>query len=71
MEKYEYLTNEDLRYKPGVVEQAKLEHSPLGKIFNKGLPENDRKDAILNRLKNVEDNNKEQLKAIRNKEKNN
>ena len=26
--KYEYLTGEDLVYKPGVVEPTKLEHSP-------------------------------------------
>ena len=29
------MTGEDLGYKPGVVEQAKFEYSPLGKIFNK------------------------------------
>ena len=28
LEKCEYLTGEDLGYKVGVVEQAKLEHSP-------------------------------------------
>lgn len=53
MKKYAYLTNADLGYKPGVVEQAKLEQSPLGKIFNKGLQEDDRKDGILKRLENV------------------
>ena len=37
LDKYEYLTGEDLGYKPGVVEQAKFEYSPLGKVFNKGL----------------------------------
>ena len=26
-------TGEDLGYKPGVVEQAKFEYSPLGKVF--------------------------------------
>ena len=35
--KYKYLSGEDLGYKTGVVEQAKLEYSLLGKIFNKGL----------------------------------
>ena len=29
LDKYEYLTGEDLGYKPGVVEQAKFEYSPL------------------------------------------
>ena len=37
LDKYEYLTDEDLRYKPCVIEQAKSEYSPLAKIFNKGL----------------------------------
>ena len=41
--KYEYLTGEDLRYKPGVVEQAKFEYSPLGKVFNKRLKKEDKK----------------------------
>ena len=30
LEKYEYLTGEDLRYKPNVFEKAKFEYSPLG-----------------------------------------
>ena len=36
-DKYEYLTGEDLNYKPSTVEKAKFKYSPLGKIFNKGL----------------------------------
>ena len=36
LDKYEYLTGEDLDYKPDAVEQARFEYSPLGKIFNKG-----------------------------------
>ena len=43
LDKYEYLTGEDLVYKLGMVEQAKFEYSPLGKIFNKGLEEDDEK----------------------------
>ena len=39
--KYEYLTGEDLDLKLSTVEQAKFEYSPLGKIFNKGLSEED------------------------------
>ena len=42
IEKYEYLTGKDLKYKPGVVEQTKYEYSPLDKIFNKGLEESDK-----------------------------
>ena len=37
MNKYEYLTGEDLEYKPGVVEKVKFEYSPLGENLNKGL----------------------------------
>ena len=29
LDKYEYLTGEDLNYKPSAVEQAKLDYSPL------------------------------------------
>ena len=36
LEKYEYLTGEDLGLKPSTVEQAKFEYSLLAKIFNKG-----------------------------------
>ena len=43
LKKYEYLTGEDLGYKTEVVEKAKFEYSPLGKVFNKGLDESDKK----------------------------
>ena len=39
LDKYEYLTGEDLNYKPSTVEQAKFDYSPLSKFFNKGLKE--------------------------------
>ena len=61
LEKYEYLTGEDLGYKPGVVEKAKFEYSPLGKVFNNALDEKDKKEGLLKRSKNIEGNNKEQL----------
>ena len=37
LDKYEYLTGEDLGLKPNTVEREKFEYSPLGNIFNKGL----------------------------------
>ena len=37
LEKYEYLTGEDLGYNADVNQKAKFEYSPLGKVFNKGL----------------------------------
>ena len=67
MVKYEYLTGEDFGLKPSIIEQAKFEYSPLGKIFNKGLEKEDKKEGLLKRLKNIEDKNEEQLKAIKNK----
>ena len=60
LDKYEYLTGEDLGYKPGVVEQAKFEYSPLSKVFNKGLKRDDEEKGLLQRLKNIEDKNEEQ-----------
>ena len=43
LEKYEYLTDEGLGFKPYVIQKAKFEYSPLGKVFNKGLDESDKK----------------------------
>ena len=37
LDKYEYLTGEDLGLKPRTVEQAKFDYSPLSKVFIKGL----------------------------------
>ena len=55
------LTGEDLGYKPSVIEQAKFEYSPLGKIFNKGLSKDDKKEGLFKRLKNIEVKNEKQL----------
>ena len=49
-----YLTGGDLGLKPSTVEQAKFEYSRLDKIFNKGLSEDDKKEGLLKRLKNIE-----------------
>ena len=35
LDKYEYLTGEDLGLKPSTVEQTKFEYSPLGKLLEK------------------------------------
>ena len=65
LEKYEYSTGEDLGYKPDVVQKAKFEYSPLGKVFNKGLEESDKKERLLKRLRNIGGKNKDQLDAIK------
>ena len=54
LDKYEYLTGEDLGLKPSTIEQAKFEYSPLGKTFNKGLDKDDQKEGLFKRLKNIE-----------------
>ena len=36
----------------------------MGKVFNKGLSEEDKKEGLFKRLKNSEDKNEEKLKAI-------
>ena len=65
LDKYELLTGEDLDLKPSTVAQAKFEYSLLGKIFNKGLSEDDKKEGLLKKLKNIEDKNEEQLQVIK------
>ena len=65
LEKYEYLTGKDLGYKPDVIRKAKFEYSPLGKVFNKGLDESDKKEGLSKRLKNTEGKNEQQLDAIK------
>ena len=62
--KYEYLTKKDLKYKPDAFDQAKLEYSPLGKVFPDGLDKSDRNEGLLKRLKNIKDRNNNQLLAI-------
>ena len=47
LDKYECSTGEDLGLKPNTIEQAKFEYSPLGKNFNKGLSEDDKKKDCL------------------------
>ena len=57
LDKYEYLTGEDLGLKPSTIEQAKFEYSALGKIFNKGLDKDDKKEGLFKRPKYIEDKN--------------
>ena len=40
----------------------------MSKVFNRGLNENDKKEGLVKRLKNIKDKNEEQLKMIENKE---
>ena len=54
------MTGEDLGYKASAVEQAKFEYSPLGKVFNRGLEKEDKKEGLLKRRKNIEDKSEDQ-----------
>ena len=65
LDKYEYLTGEDLGYKPDVVQKAKFEYSRLGQACNKGLEKDEKQKGLLKRLKNIEDKADEQLLAIK------
>ena len=58
LDKNELLTGEGLDLKPSIAAQAKFEYSPFGKIFNKRLSEDDKKEGYLKKLKNIEDQNK-------------
>ena len=64
LDKYELLTGEDLDIKLSTIEQAKLEYSPLGKIYNKGLSEKGKKEVLFKRLENIKDKNKELINTI-------
>ena len=59
------MTVETLGYKQDKIQKAKFEYSPLGKVFNKGLDDSDKKkEGLLKRLKNIEGKNKYQLDEI-------
>ena len=61
LDKYEYLTGEDLGLKPSTIKQAKFEYSPLGKMFNKGLDKDDQKEGLFKRIKNIENAQKNKI----------
>ena len=67
LDKYEYLTDQDLGYRPDPVQKAKFEHRPLGQVFNnKGLNVNGKQEGLLKRLKNTKDKIDNQSDFIRN-----
>ena len=47
MEKYVYLTGEDLGYKQDEVQKAKFEYSPLGEAFNKVFKKDDKNKKVI------------------------
>ena len=66
LDNYEYLTGEDLGYRPDPIQKAKFEYSYLGQVFSKGLTTDEKSEGLLKRLKNIEDKTDNQLIAIEN-----
>ena len=64
LNKYEYLTNKDLGYKPDPIRKAKFEYSSLGQVFNKGLDSSEKQEGLLKSLKKIENKTDNQLRAI-------
>ena len=46
LDKYEYLTGEDLGYKPNVFEKAKFEYSPLGMVLTNNTKSKTNKNRV-------------------------
>ena len=57
LDKYEFLTRKDLKYKPNALDKAKFEFSPLGKAFNQGLDKKaeNNKEGVIKLLKDIRD----------------
>ena len=58
LDKYEFLTHKDIKYKPNALDKAKFEFSPLGKAFNQGLDkkaENYKEKGVIKLLKDIRD----------------
>ena len=56
LNKYEFLTRKDLKYKPNAVDKARFEFSPLGKTFRTGLDKTTPKyqeEGIIKLLKDI------------------
>ena len=58
LNKYEFLTRKDLKYKPNALDKAKFEFSPLGKTFSTGLDktaEGYQEEGVIKLLKDIRD----------------
>ena len=47
LDKYEYLTGEDINFKPSTVDQANFDYSPWRKFFNRGSKEEEKEEGLL------------------------
>ena len=58
LNKYEFLTRKDLKYKPNALDKAKFEFSPLGKAFSVGLDKTAQgyqDEGVIKLLKDIRD----------------
>ena len=58
LNKYEFLTRKDLKYKPDALDQARFEFYPLGKTFSTGLDktvEGYQEEGVIKLLKDIRD----------------
>ena len=59
LNKYEFLTRKDLKYKPDALDKARFEFSPLGKTFSTGLDktaQGHQEEGVIKLLKEIRDN---------------
>ena len=58
LNKHEFLTRKDLKYKPNALDKARFEFSPLGKAFSTGLDKtvpNYQEEGVIKLLKDIRD----------------
>ena len=58
LNRYEFLTRKDLKYKPNALDKAKFEFSPLGKAFSVGLDKTAQgyqEEGVIKLLKDIRD----------------
>ena len=58
LNKYEFLTRKDLKYKPNVLDKVRFEFSPLGKAFSMGLDktvQGYQEEGVIKLLKDMRD----------------
>ena len=55
LNKYEFLTRKDFRYKPNALDKARFQFSPLGKAFSTGLNKNAQgyQEGVIKLLKDI------------------
>ena len=58
LNKYDFLTRKDLKYKPNALDKEKFEFSPLGKAFSMGLDkvsQGYQEEGVIKLIKDIRD----------------